>query len=138
MEHGPHVVKAGVQHIDPVDELRVSWADGLEYAGRAGCRQGSQRQRFFDAEDARLGRAVRSAGVDKRARFSHGDVGGAARIAQGLADFERAASAARMQNDDLSVVQVRSDGMAPRRRARMKAPRSSGHRVPARLRACPR
>ena len=99
VEDGAHVVHPGVQHVHAVDELRIDRLDGLQHALVADGRQGRQRDGFLDPEDARLGRAIRAAGVNEGLRLGNGHIRRAALVPQHLGKFQRPAGAPRMQDD---------------------------------------
>lgn len=58
MKDTPDVIQSGLQHIHPVHELRVSRVESIQHFGRVWCWLNGQWHRIFDAEDARLRRAL--------------------------------------------------------------------------------
>jgi len=107
MEDGAHVVETGLEHVAAVDELRVCGPERIQHGLGARRGQRCQRHSFLHAEDARLGRAVAAAGVDEGPGLGHRHVGTAALVAQHFHEFDGAASAPRVQYDDLPILQVR-------------------------------
>ena len=104
MKHSPHIVQAGLQNIDPVDELRVNMLDRGQHRGCIGGWQGCQGNSFFDAEDARLAGAFRTAGIDKSLRFRQEVICRTLFPVQHRFKFDSTTGAPRVQDDNLSIL----------------------------------
>ena len=67
-------------------------------------------RRIFAAKDLRLCRSHAAAGKQKGLGFGNGDIGGTTGFVKNLPEFKRAAGAPWIQNDDLTIFDMRSTG----------------------------
>jgi hypothetical protein len=72
--------------------------------------QCSEGYRLFDTENARLGRPVRTGGIDKGLGFGNGHIDCATIVTNDLMELNRPTGAPWMQDDNLTVCQVGSTG----------------------------
>jgi hypothetical protein len=99
--------KPGAQYIAAVDILRECVVDHTKHIAGAIRRERRQRHCFLNAENTRLRRTVRATGVDERLRFGDGHIRPATFITQHFSDFDSAAGAPGMQNNNLPIAQMR-------------------------------